>query len=256
MRTGGSADRGVIGGALRSVQDERADWAPWVERAAERQVVRVCGLGETHGLGGRRLRGERHTDRQSRVEQAARVGVAGIGDEVVGGRDLDDLAEVHDGDDVADITNDRQVVRDEEHRDAQARRQLLDEVEDGALHRHVQGAGDLVGDDHFGPGRERPGERDPLALPAGEGAGHPGGDRRLEVDAFEQFRDSGALPAARGDRLGDARADGHPRVERAGRVLEDHLDRPPPPTRRRGAPVKQDLPGGDRLQPDRGPAEG
>ena len=61
--------------------------------------------------------------------------------------ELHDPAEVHDRDVVAHVPHDREVVRDEQHRQAQLALQVADEVQHCALDRDVQRRGDLVGDD-------------------------------------------------------------------------------------------------------------
>ena len=55
------------------------------------------------------------------IEEHLGVGMLRIGDELVGGRELDDLSEVHHGDRVAEIADDRHVVADEQHRHAERR---------------------------------------------------------------------------------------------------------------------------------------
>ena len=103
---------------------------------------------------------------------------------------------------------------------------------------------------------QRAGQRDPLALAAGERRGQRPRPAGVEVDELEQPRDLGtALGArhARRDRLGDALADRHPRVERGVGVLEDHLQRAPPAAARgTGSPSSRIRPPCDRAQADRG----
>ncbi len=53
-------------------------------------------------------------------------------------RDLDDAAEVHHRDARRDVLDDREVVRDEEVREAEAALQVLQQVDDLRLHRHVE----------------------------------------------------------------------------------------------------------------------
>ena len=82
--------------------------------------------------------------------------------------DLDDLAEVHDGDAVGDVPDDRQVVGDEDVGEAELVLQVLEQVDDLRLDRHVEGGDRLVADDELGLERERAGDADALALAAGE----------------------------------------------------------------------------------------
>ena len=61
-----------------------------------------------------------------------------------------------------------QVVRDEEEREAQLALQVLEQVDDLRLDRHVQRGDRLVGDDQLRLQGERAGDADALALAAGE----------------------------------------------------------------------------------------
>src|SRR3954470_2391051 len=69
--------------------------------------------------------GDRH-----RREKAPRVGVLRVLEDVPAGADLDDLAEIHDRDAVADALDHRHVVRDEEIGDAEALLELHQQVDD------------------------------------------------------------------------------------------------------------------------------
>ena len=82
--------------------------------------------------------------------------------------DLDDLAEVHDGDAVGDVAHDRQIVRDEEVRQAEAALQLLEQVDDLRPDRHVERRHRLVEHDQLRVERERARDADALALAARE----------------------------------------------------------------------------------------
>ena len=73
-------------------------------------------------------------------QQRPRVRVAGRRVQRVGRPDLDDLAEVHDRDPVADVLDDRQVVGDEQVRQAEPLAQVGQQVEDLRLDRHVERA--------------------------------------------------------------------------------------------------------------------
>ena len=88
--------------------------------------------------------------------------------ELLVGGELDDLAEVHHRDPVAHVPHDRQVVRDEDQRQAQVALQLAQQVEDLRLDRDVERRDRLVGHDHLRLERERAGDADALALAARE----------------------------------------------------------------------------------------
>src|SRR3569623_1161193 len=85
-----------------------------------------------------------------------------------GGTGLDDLAGRHDGDAVADVTDDREVVRDEEIGQAELALQRAHEVEDLRLDRHIEGRDGLVADDQRWTEGQSAGDADALALAAGE----------------------------------------------------------------------------------------
>ena len=188
-------------------------------------------------------------------EQLAGVVVVGVGEHLRGGALLDDPAAVHDRDVGRDVADHREVVGDEQHREAELALELADQVEHRALDRDVERRGDLVGDEHLRAAGERAGQRDPLPLAAGQLGRPVAGPRRVEVDQLEQPGDLGAAlgaGAAGRQRLGDALADRHPRVERRVRVLEDHLQRARPAARRDRLAVEQDLAAGHGRQADRG----
>ena len=73
---------------------------------------------------------------------------------------------MHDGDAVADVFHDPQVVRDEEVGQLELALEVLEQVDDLRLNRHVQGRNGLVGDDEVRVDRERPRETDSLPLAA------------------------------------------------------------------------------------------
>ncbi len=61
-----------------------------------------------------------------------------------------------------------QVVCDEQVRQVELRLQILEQVDDLGLDRHVERRHRFVADDQLGPQRERAGDPDALALAAGE----------------------------------------------------------------------------------------
>ena len=94
---------------------------------------------------------------------------AGVANSAAVGRDLDDPADIHHRDAVADMLHHRQVVRDEQIGDAQPVLQFQHQVDDLRLHRNVQRGDRLVRHDQRRRQRERAGDADALALAAGEG---------------------------------------------------------------------------------------
>ena len=137
-----------------------------VEPARRRRVGRRRHVaGEDLALLRRRER--RVGDRHGR-HQRARVRHPRVRVELVGVGQLDDLAEVHHRDAVAHVAHDREVVGDEDQRQAEVALEVAQQVEDLRLDRHVERGDRLVGDDQLRLERERARDADALALAAGE----------------------------------------------------------------------------------------
>ena len=149
--------------------------------------------------------------------------------ERVGRADLADLAEVHDDDAIAHVLHDREVVRDEDQREAVAGLHVLEQVEDLRLHRHVERRHRLVADDQLRVGDDGARDRDALALSTGELVRPTTALlRRVETDGEHRLVDLLLLLLLGADApdpqpLGDDVLDLAPRVQRRDRVLEDHL---------------------------------
>ena len=111
--------------------------------------------------------------------------------------------------------------------------QLLEQVDDLRLDRHVQRRHRLVADDELRLERERARDADPLALAARELVRIALGHVLEEAHLRQQLAERAARPRPVGDeavherRLRDDLAHGHPRIERRIGILEDHLDRAP-----------------------------
>ena len=167
---------------------------------------------------------------------------------------LDDPTRIHHGDLVGVSRDHTQVVRDQQHSQAPLTTQGAQQVEQLRLHRHVEGAGRLVGDEDVGVARQRDRDRHPLPQPTGQlvrerthspfGVGDPDctqqldrprarlGTRRTEMDVH---------------RLGELTTDPLHGIEARHRILEDHRHSPPTdrPHRLRGQtaqvmPAKRD----------------
>ena len=144
-------------------------------------------------------------------------------------RDLDELAAVHHDHAVADVADRREVVGDEQVREPELLLQVAQQVQDLRAHGHVERGDRLVADDERGVRRERPRDRDALALTARELERAALAEIGREADEPQQLghasgRRRRRLPTQQVERLGHDRVDGHHRVERVARVLEDHLD--------------------------------
>ena len=116
---------------------------------------------------------------------------------------------------------------DEEAGETDVTLQVCQEVEHRRLHRHVQCAGRLVGNEQRRVRHQGAGDADALPLPSRELVGITAGDLSAQAHPGEPVGHAG-LPVAPGQasplqaqRLGDDLADEHPGVERPGRVLED-----------------------------------
>ncbi len=140
--------------------------APRVEAAARRRVDRARDVALEHDALALALGngiGDRHGG-----QERPRVRVARRGIHDVRWPDLDDLAEVHHRDAVADVLHHRQVVGDEQVGQAELLAQVGEQVQDLGLDRHIERRDRLVADDELGLDRERAGDADALALAARE----------------------------------------------------------------------------------------
>jgi hypothetical protein len=133
------------------------------------------------------------------------------------GRPLfDDEPEVHDRDLVRYLPDHGQVVGDEQVGHAPFALQVAEQIKDAGLDAHVQRGDRLVQDQHLRLERQRPGDADALALPAGELAREPDGGVRVEAHRRQQLADP-ARPSrdlVHVKRLTDDLADRQPRIER------------------------------------------
>ena len=163
-----------------------------------------------------------------RRKEGRRIRVARPHEDLVGRALLDDRAQVHDRDAPRQVRDDRELMRDEEDRDARVAHEVLEQVEDLGLDRDIQGADRLVREDELGTGGECASDRDALALAAGQLARPPVPDRLRQAHAVEHL---GHVPvqAVAGDepvherRLTHGLSDRERRVQRRIGVLEHHL---------------------------------
>ena len=105
------------------------------------------------------------------AQELAGVGVLGVGEQLRCRPFFDDLAAVHHGDPVRDVSHGLDVVRDEDHRQAQVPLEVREQVQDLCAHRHVERGGGLVRDDRVGADGQGAGDGDALALAARELSG-------------------------------------------------------------------------------------
>jgi hypothetical protein len=143
---------------------------------------------------------------------------------------LDDAAEIHHGDAVADMGDDRKVVRDEEIGKAVVALQVDQQIDHLRLDGDVKRGDRLVAHDQARAKRERARDADALALAAGELMREILHLVRPQANLPEQLGDARLFCLAAGkpvhaERLADDVARGHARIERGERVLEHDLHR-------------------------------
>ena len=121
-----------------------------------------------------------------------------------------------------------QIVRDEQIRQVPLALQLLQQIQDLRLDRHVERRDRLVGDDEIRVRGERARDADALLLSAGELVRIAVDEPLAEPDGRHQLANAIALVVPRSeperlDRLGDDLADSHARIQRRVGILKNHL---------------------------------
>ena len=168
---------------------------------------------------------------RQRAEQAPRVRVQRMLEELVDRRLLGHARRVHDDDLVGDLGDDAEVVRDHDDRGAVVVLELVHQLEDLRLRRHVEGRRRLVGDEQRRLVDERHRDHHALAHAAGElvriVVDPPFGPRDPDLLQRLERPRLGLLPRdvlVEQDSLDDLGTDLVHRVQRRHRVLEDHRD--------------------------------
>ena len=106
-------------------------------------------------------------------------------------RRLHDAAEVHDHDAVGEVAHHAEVVADEEIGEAELLAQADEQVQHLRLDRDVERGDRLVADQEARLHRERAGDADAAALPAGELVREAPREARVEADALHDLGDVG-----------------------------------------------------------------
>ena len=101
-------------------------WAARVQMASGRWVEWTGQIARQDAAGLARTRRQRRYGRQ----QGLRIGMARLGEQPIGGRALDDAAEIHDGNARRDMLHHRQIVADEDVGEAKPLLQVLKQVQD------------------------------------------------------------------------------------------------------------------------------
>jgi hypothetical protein len=195
---------------------------------------------------GDRCRGEQSLAVRMRRVSVNRTSVA----------ELDNATAVDHRDPVGYVPDDGDVMRDEQVGNVEILLQVTEQVEHLSLDRDVQGAHRFVADDQTRGHHQRASDGDPLTLSAREARREPA--RGLPWETYLLEHRPGALcpllPRGRNvgtQHLSERLADPSRRVERAVRVLEDHLQlcaKGSPPCRigvSDVAPVESDVTGRD-----------
>jgi hypothetical protein len=99
------------------------------------------------------------------AQEGHRIGVTRGTEDALGGAFLDEAAEIHYGDTVAEPTDERQVMRNEDQSEVAPLLHLDEQVDYLALDRDIEGGDTLVGNDETRLDRKRPRDSDPLTLP-------------------------------------------------------------------------------------------
>ena len=177
-------------------------------------------------------------------EQARRVGVQRPPEQLGPTAELHDPPQVHHRHPVRELLHRRQVVGDEQQRQPQPLPQVRQQGQDLPPDRDVERRHRLVGHQQLRPRRQGAGDPHPLPLAARQLVGVAVRQLRREPHHGQQLGHPGRLPGTvepgvDRQRLRDGRRHPLPRVERAVRVLEHHLEPP--------APLPQ-LPPGERRE--------
>ena len=210
--------------AFAEVTDVAAPGREAASRRAHSQVGRPAGNAIQRPAG-------RACHLRQGVEQCLGVRVPRTREQSARIRVLDDPAAIHHGNALGAPGDDAEVVRHQDHRHPQLRAQVVDELKNLALDRHVQGRRRLVGDQQPGLAGQGSGDHRALAHATGQlmrvqashalRLRHP--DQSEHLDGPRRRRLTVRAPV-HDDGLGDLPADRHGGVEGARRVLEDHAD--------------------------------
>ena len=170
-------------------------------------------------------------DRNGRYERLG-VRMPGLTNNCLRVGNFDNLAQVHHHYPAADMLHYRQVMGDEQISNAALLLQVLQEIDDLSLNRHIQGTNRFVTNYHFGVNRKGTGNADALSLASAEFVRIALRINRVEPDGAQQFRNTsasshrgfGELMNVQG--FADDVIDGEPGVQRSIGILKDHLQSP------------------------------
>ena len=177
------------------------------------------------------LGGSRPVEARDGAEQSAGIGMGRCREYLLGRSAFDDPGGVHHIDAIGVARDDPQIVGNDDHRDAEAARQILHQFQDLRLDGHVERGGRLVGDQQLRIAGEADGDHHPLTHAAGQlvrellqpalRIGYA--DQRQQLDGAG-LRLSLAHVHVNEQRLHHLQSDRQHRIERGHRLLEDHRD--------------------------------
>ena len=144
---------------------------------------------------------EAHTSTWSRSEQGVGIRVLRRGEDLGSWACLDHHTVLHDGDTVADLGGDPQIVGDEQHGEVEPLAYVVQQAEHLGLNRHVESGDGLVGNQDAGLHGQRTGDGDPLPLATRELVRIAVERIRRQPDEAQQCESQQACGAGLGDRV-------------------------------------------------------
>ena len=146
----------------------------------------LVGQRQLTGNRNQRPRGLVRTRQGNRPEQPLGIGVPHLVEDLFDRAGFHRFAGIHHRDAVAGLQDQAQVVRHEDHGGAEFLGQLLDQLDDARLHRHVERGGRLVEQQQRRFGQQAHRDNHPLLLTAGE-LMRIGSEQTLRVGQFHRL---------------------------------------------------------------------
>jgi len=115
-------------------------------------------------------------------EEALGVGVGGVGGDKFGGAFFDEFTVLENGDLIADVLNDGEIVGNEEVSKVELFLEVHQKVDDLSLNRDIEGTDWFVANDELRFDGEGPGNADALALASAKFVGEAASVGRVEAD--------------------------------------------------------------------------
>ena len=163
-------------------------------------------------------------------EKALGIGVGRMGGDLFRGALFNKFAMLKDGDLVADVFHDGEIVGDEKIGQVEFLLEIHQKIHDLSLDGDVQSADGFVADNEFRFNGESAGNADPLALSPAKLVGKASGMSGVQTYESQEFRysiqsvGSGHLGEVNFERLGEDGADPETGIEGVVRILKNHLN--------------------------------